>query len=70
MIPQVLTLIPAMYPGPRREWVFGWYGIALGLASGLCQIIGGALIEFDVGENRRLAAVIALATGSGISSTT
>jgi len=47
MVPQVLTMLGAIFGGARRVWAFRWFGITLGLASGSGQIIGGALIDLD-----------------------
>ncbi len=47
MVPQVLTMLGAVFGGARRAWAFRWFGITLGLASGSGQIVGGALIELD-----------------------
>lgn len=47
MAPQVLTLLGVMFDGSSRERAFGGYGVALGVASGAGQIVGGALIDLD-----------------------
>jgi MFS family permease len=50
MAPQVLAVINLVYKDTNRTWAFAWLGIALGLAATLGQLIGGALIESDIGH--------------------
>lgn len=45
--PQVLALIGRLPDAPARERAFAGYGAALGLGSGLGQLVGGALIALD-----------------------
>lgn len=45
--PQVLAMIGLAYTGERRARAFAAYGIALGLAATLGQLVGGVLIDVD-----------------------
>ncbi|MEK8053128.1 MFS transporter [Ideonella sp. DXS22W] len=45
--PQVLALIGRLPDAPARERAFAGYGAALGLGSGLGQLVGGALIALN-----------------------
>lgn len=48
MLPQVLALITATYPIPRRSWAIAWYGVASGVGAVAGQVLGGALVSADV----------------------
>lgn len=48
-LPQVLAIIGVAYTGPARTQAFAAFGIALGLASTLGQLVGGALMHLDPG---------------------
>jgi EmrB/QacA subfamily drug resistance transporter len=45
MVPQVLALITASYPPAERARALGWFGVTMGLAFVLGQVLGGALVE-------------------------
>jgi EmrB/QacA subfamily drug resistance transporter len=45
MVPQVLALITASYSPAQRARALGWFGVTMGLAFVLGQILGGALVE-------------------------
>jgi len=45
MVPQVLALITASYPPAQRARALGWFGVTMGLAFVLGQILGGVLVE-------------------------
>ncbi|EHP44343.1 major facilitator superfamily protein [Cupriavidus basilensis OR16] len=47
--PQVLAMLSLSYTGLARERAFAAYGLALGLAALLGQLVGGALIRADLG---------------------
>jgi len=49
MTPQVLAIIGIVYAGPRRDRAFAAYGLAMGLAGVLGQLLGGAIITASVG---------------------
>jgi EmrB/QacA subfamily drug resistance transporter len=46
--PQVLSIISVVFHGKERARAFGIYGITLGLAAVLGQLIGGLLIQADI----------------------
>ena len=46
--PQVLSILSVVYEGKERARAFGIYGMTLGLAAVLGQLIGGLLIQADV----------------------
>ena len=46
--PQVLSIMSVVYQGKERARAFGIYGMTLGLAAVLGQLIGGLLIQADV----------------------
>ena len=48
VMPQVLSILGVTYRGPDYVRAMSLYGVALGLAAVGGQIIGGALVEFDV----------------------
>ncbi|AJG22864.1 MFS transporter [Cupriavidus basilensis] len=47
--PQVLAMLSLTYTGPARARAFAAYGLTLGLAALLGQLVGGALIRADPG---------------------
>lgn len=49
MTPQVLAILGTVYTGARRGRAFAAYGLAMGIAGVLGQLLGGALIQADVG---------------------
>jgi EmrB/QacA subfamily drug resistance transporter len=49
MTPQVLAIIGIVYAGPRRDRAFAAYGLAMGFAGVLGQLLGGAIITASVG---------------------
>ena len=49
MTPQVLAIIGTVYTGPRRDRAFAAYGLAMGFAGVLGQLLGGAIIAASVG---------------------
>ncbi|RKN47243.1 MFS transporter [Streptomyces hoynatensis] len=48
MVPQVLAVITAAFPGPARARALGWHGVTGGLGSIAGQVLGGLLLEQDV----------------------
>jgi EmrB/QacA subfamily drug resistance transporter len=46
--PTVLSIIGVVFTGPERARAIGIYGVVLGLAAASGQLIGGALMQFDV----------------------
>jgi EmrB/QacA subfamily drug resistance transporter len=46
--PQVLSILSVVYQGKERARAFGIYGMTLGLAAVLGQLIGGLLIQADL----------------------
>jgi EmrB/QacA subfamily drug resistance transporter len=48
MTPQVLGIIGTVYAGARRARAFAAYGLAMGIAGVLGQLLGGALIQADI----------------------
>jgi EmrB/QacA subfamily drug resistance transporter len=48
MTPQVLAILGTVYTGERRARAFAAYGLTMGFAGVLGQLIGGALIQADV----------------------
>ncbi|MDF3838146.1 MFS transporter, partial [Cupriavidus basilensis] len=46
--PQVLAMLSLAYAGPARARAFAAYGLTLGLAALLGQLVGGALIRADL----------------------
>ena len=49
MTPQVLAIIGIVYAGSRRDRAFAAYGLAMGFAGVLGQLLGGAIIAASVG---------------------
>jgi EmrB/QacA subfamily drug resistance transporter len=49
MTPQVLAILGAIYTGVHRAKAFAAYGLAMGIAGVLGQLLGGALIEANIG---------------------
>lgn len=47
--PQVLALLGAGFSGSKRSRVFAWYAMAMGVAGVTAQVIGGLVIEADLG---------------------
>jgi MFS family permease len=47
--PQVLALLGLNFPGAKRARAFATYAMAMGLAGVAGQLVGGALIELDIG---------------------
>ncbi len=47
--PQVLALLGAGFAGRKRARVFAWYAMAMGVAGVLAQVLGGLVIELDLG---------------------
>ncbi len=48
LTPQVLAILGTVYTGQRRARAFAAYGLAMGFAGVLGQLIGGGLIQLDV----------------------
>jgi EmrB/QacA subfamily drug resistance transporter len=48
LTPQVLAILGTVYTGQRRARAFAAYGLAMGFAGVLGQLIGGALIQLDI----------------------
>lgn len=48
MTPQVLAILAATYTGEARARAFNAYGVTMGIAAVLGQLIGGVLIQSDV----------------------
>jgi EmrB/QacA subfamily drug resistance transporter len=48
MTPQVLAILGTVYTGDKRARAFASYGLAMGFAGVLGQLIGGALIQADI----------------------
>jgi EmrB/QacA subfamily drug resistance transporter len=48
MTPQVLAILGTVYTGDKRARAFASYGLAMGFAGVLGQLIGGALIQADL----------------------
>lgn len=48
MTPQVLAILGTVYSGERRARAFAAYGVAMGVAGVLGQLLGGTLIDLDV----------------------
>ena len=47
--PQVLAMLGVLYTGAQRQRAFAAYGLALGLAAASGQLIGGLLIDANLG---------------------
>lgn len=47
--PQVLAMLGLAYTGPARVKAFAAYGVAMGLASTLGQLVGGAIMHLNPG---------------------
>jgi MFS family permease len=48
MVPQVLAMITALFPGEERPRALAWFGVTAGV-SGLCgQVLGGLLLSANV----------------------
>jgi EmrB/QacA subfamily drug resistance transporter len=48
MTPQVLAILGAIYTGAHRAKAFAAYGLAMGIAGVLGQLLGGAIIQADL----------------------
>jgi EmrB/QacA subfamily drug resistance transporter len=48
MTPQVLAILGTVYAGQRRAKAFAMYGMAMGIAGVLGQLLGGLLIQADI----------------------
>lgn len=48
--PQVLAMLGLVFTGEARARAFGAYGVALGLAAALGQLVGGLLIHADLAQ--------------------
>ncbi|MFE0464892.1 MFS transporter [Kitasatospora sp. NPDC058965] len=48
MVPQVLALIAATFPGEERPKALSWFGVVGGLAGVLGQVLGGVLLNADL----------------------
>jgi EmrB/QacA subfamily drug resistance transporter len=48
MTPQVLAILGTVYVGTQRARAFAAYGLAMGIAGVLGQLVGGALIQADI----------------------
>jgi EmrB/QacA subfamily drug resistance transporter len=49
MAPQALASVHALFPARERGRALSIYGIAIGLSSAVGQLLGGALVEADIG---------------------
>jgi EmrB/QacA subfamily drug resistance transporter len=49
MTPQVLAILGTVYAGQRRARAFAAYGMVMGIAGVLGQLLGGLLIQADIG---------------------
>ncbi|MEP7022686.1 MAG: MFS transporter [Actinomycetota bacterium] len=49
MTPQVLAILGTVYTGGRRDRAFAAYGLAMGIAGVLGQLLGGVIITANVG---------------------
>ena len=49
MTPQVLAILGTIYTGAHRAKAFAAYGLTMGIAGVLGQLLGGALIQADIG---------------------
>jgi MFS family permease len=49
MTPQVLAILDTVYAGHWRDKAFAAYGMAMGIAGVLGQLLGGTLIRADIG---------------------
>jgi MFS family permease len=48
MVPQVLAVITAVFPVQERAKALGWFGLTVGVGSVSGQILGGALLDWDL----------------------
>lgn len=48
MTPQVLAILGTVYTGSQRARAFAGYGLTMGIAGVLGQLLGGALIQADI----------------------
>jgi MFS family permease len=48
MVPQVLALMTATFPGPERSRAMSWYGVTIGVSSVAGQVLGGFLVHLDL----------------------
>ncbi|WP_373287158.1 MFS transporter, partial [Wenjunlia tyrosinilytica] len=48
MVPQVLALITAVFPGGERPRALSWFGVTMGVGAVAGQVLGGALLEWDL----------------------
>ena len=51
MTPQVLAILGTVYTGERRTRAFAAYGMTMGLAAVLGQLIGGSLIALNIADS-------------------
>ena len=49
MVPQVMSMVQVMYPADKRGAVMGMFGAMAGLAASLGPIVGGLLIQANIG---------------------
>jgi EmrB/QacA subfamily drug resistance transporter len=49
MTPQVLAILGTVYAGARRGRAFAAYGLAMGIAGVVGQLLGGTLIQAEIG---------------------
>jgi EmrB/QacA subfamily drug resistance transporter len=64
MAPQALASIQALFPPAERSRALGIYGVTIGLASAVGQLLGGALVSADIaGLGWRLIFLINLPIG-------
>jgi MFS family permease len=48
MIPQVMSLVQRMFPGPERGKALGYYAAVVAIAAVLGQVLGGALVTANL----------------------
>lgn len=48
MVPQVLALITATFPGVERPKALSWFGVTVGVGSVAGQVLGGVLLDADL----------------------
>ena len=48
MVPQVLALITAIFPGAGRRRALAWFGVTVGVGAVAGQVLGGLLLDADV----------------------
>jgi EmrB/QacA subfamily drug resistance transporter len=49
MAPQAIASVPALFPAHERGRALGIYGVAIGFSSMAGQLLGGALVDADLG---------------------